>query len=343
MVIYRCGDEAHRFESIDYDGRLLHIASVTKIVVNLAVARAVFTGVIPSIDGPACRWLTEWSESSKAAITVRHLMAHTSGVACDWAAVLAETPDDLVAYSLDSPLVSAPGAVVAYNNLGAMLLTEIVHRATGDPIEVYLQREVFAPLGIEQFAWNRDKAGHVFGMSALQLTADDLALIGQIWLQRGQWNGETVFADDWVDQCVAVQHPDAPRFGLLMMRHPPAEAIVHLELLPRHAAERLSALEGRKFPTTRSRSVTEFVRATYGPDAPELIDVLRSTPEAIVVEPADPLRAFGHDGSGGQHLWISPAQQLVGVRLRDMDDRGDEAIGFDDFPDLLTDLDDTVD
>ena len=71
------GAVAWSFERDGHDpDRLLHTASVTKLVVGLCVASAVHEGAVGGVDQAACTWLTEWAGDDRSAITLRHLMTH---------------------------------------------------------------------------------------------------------------------------------------------------------------------------------------------------------------------------------------------------------------------------
>ncbi|CRK61268.1 Beta-lactamase class C and other penicillin binding proteins [Alloactinosynnema sp. L-07] len=98
--------------------RVFRLASVTKLLSAYGVLVAVEEGAI------------EWDQAAGPA-TVRHLIAHTSGLAFDSAVVQAE-----------------PGVRRIYSNAGFEVLAEFVHTATGIPFADYLAEGVFAPLGM---------------------------------------------------------------------------------------------------------------------------------------------------------------------------------------------------
>ena len=66
------------------------------------------------------------------------------------------------------------------------------------PVDEYAQNKLFAPLGISNFTWVRHRGGQVWGASGLRLNARDFAKIGQLYLQNGQWLGQSVLPDGWV-------------------------------------------------------------------------------------------------------------------------------------------------
>lgn len=88
--------------------RRIETMSVTKSVLNLAVGRLVTLGVIPSIDEPVHAYYPEWREGEKAAITIRHLLNHTSGIHSPRPTAAIYESDDFVRFALEAELVASP-------------------------------------------------------------------------------------------------------------------------------------------------------------------------------------------------------------------------------------------
>ncbi|HEY8455060.1 MAG TPA: serine hydrolase [Actinopolymorphaceae bacterium] len=250
--------DGRELTSLDGNGEALNTASVTKLLVNITVGRAVRLGLL-ALDDPVHRWFPEWSNGPRARITIRHVMGHVSGLAADtWPQLDVSPPPDLVAYVLhELPLVKEPGRFWAYNNAAVMVLPAVVSRAAGMPYLEFARREMFEPLGIDHWTWRCDEAGNPLAMATAAVNAASLAKCGQLLAQDGWWEGNQLLDPDWVSVC----------------RRPPIEAVRGAGLL---------MFEG----WSDDRAV------------------------------GDPI-AFGHDGSGGQHLWIFPTSRLVIARLRD--------------------------
>src|SRR5438876_657465 len=166
------------------------------------------------LDAAVATYVPESSGSGTAAITVRHLLTHTSGLRATLPLYrdARDAPDALRIVFAERPVVP-PGTRVIYSDLNAILLGEIVRRASGESLDAFASREVLGPLGLEHTlfrpppalrpriaptgAWhghpvagvvndqNAAKLGGVAGHAGLFGTATDLARFAQFMLRRG--------------------------------------------------------------------------------------------------------------------------------------------------------------
>ena len=200
---------------------LIQTMSCTKSVVGLAVGALLDDGVLASIDQPVAALYPEWQQGRKQQITIRHLLNHTSGLQNELDAGIEIYPSpDVVQLALAAALTDAPGARFIYNNNAVNLLAGIVQRAVGRRLYHYLRDRVFQPLSITEFDWLLDPAGTPYAMAGLALQAEDLATIGQLMLNRGQWDGGCVVSERWVEASFAQGQPYTDRCGLLWWRIP---------------------------------------------------------------------------------------------------------------------------
>ncbi|WP_110037919.1 serine hydrolase domain-containing protein [Nocardia neocaledoniensis] len=139
------------------------MASTVKTMVATVVLQLAAEGTL-SIDDPVGRWLPETLRDSGSAITIRHLLQHTSGLRDDLpgyttpAEYLEQRYDQhgteqLVARTLTNAPASAPGAAWAYSNTGYLLLDLIIERATGRPGHQAIDERVVGPLGLDDTRW----------------------------------------------------------------------------------------------------------------------------------------------------------------------------------------------
>jgi CubicO group peptidase (beta-lactamase class C family) len=170
----------------------LHIMSVTKFVTALAVGFLLEEERIESVDVPLSTWFPDWAEGEKAEVTIRHLLTHTSGIEIRRddrgrpnARVL-NAEKDKVAFVRASRLTAKPGTEHAYSNEGAALLSGVIASAAGEEVEDYLTRRLFTPLKITEWSWDRDAADHTLTYANLQLSARDLARIGEMVAEGGR-------------------------------------------------------------------------------------------------------------------------------------------------------------
>jgi len=177
----------------------IHVMSVTKFVTAMAVALLVEEKKkIASLDAPLSTWFPNWKPGAK--VTLRHVLAHTSGIHRDRdargrpnARKLNEAKDK-VAYVLGHGLDEEPGTKFEYNNDAIALLSGVITKAAGAPADAYVKEKLFRPLGIEDFAWDRDEAGNTYTYANLQLTARGLARIGMLVAD----GGGKLFPKTWI-------------------------------------------------------------------------------------------------------------------------------------------------
>ncbi|MDX1406949.1 MAG: serine hydrolase domain-containing protein, partial [Saprospiraceae bacterium] len=85
------------------------------------------------------------------------------------------------------------------------IVADLISKHTGLPFEDYVKQRLFDPLGITRYSWERDPDGQVWGGFGLQLTARDLAKVGQVYLDQGRWQGSQLVPSDWVERSSVAQ------------------------------------------------------------------------------------------------------------------------------------------
>lgn len=130
-------------------------------------------------------------------LTVEHLLTMTSGVGLN--EVGAVSGDDWVKSYLEAPVNFEPGEKFEYNSMNSYMLSAIVTEITGESLLDYLRPRLFAPLGITRVFWESCPKGISKGGWGLFLCAEDLAKLGQLYLNKGLWNGVQVLPASWVE------------------------------------------------------------------------------------------------------------------------------------------------
>jgi beta-N-acetylhexosaminidase len=105
------------------------LASLTKLFVATLALQLVAAGTL-DLDGPLVKFFPEWRETPHAAITLRMLLAHTSGMnsGADYRTILGENVER---FALTRPLAGVPGEAVIYSDLGFITLGAAIERASG--------------------------------------------------------------------------------------------------------------------------------------------------------------------------------------------------------------------
>jgi CubicO group peptidase (beta-lactamase class C family) len=106
---------------------------------------------------------------------------------------------------LAQPVVFQPGTHFLYNTMGSYVLSAIVTKVTGQTTLEYLKPRIFEPLGIESPRWDTSPEGNSLGGYGLYLRTEDIAKFGQLYLQKGKWNGKQLVPRKWVDQATSKQ------------------------------------------------------------------------------------------------------------------------------------------
>lgn len=132
-------------------------------------------------------------------LKVKHLLTMSAGQAPDPTGPVAMS-DNWVRTFLKTPIVDGPGSKFLYNSVATYMLSAIVQKVTGQKIIDYLQPRLFQPLGITGIDWETDPHGINTGGWGLRLKTEDMAKFGQLFLQKGLWNGKQILPASWVEE-----------------------------------------------------------------------------------------------------------------------------------------------
>jgi CubicO group peptidase (beta-lactamase class C family) len=147
-----------------------------------------------------------------AAMRVRHLLTMSTGHVQDTTGPMTEREDgDWVKAFLAQPVTHAPGAPFVYNSGATYMLSAIVQTLTGQRLVDYLRPRLFDPLGIKQATWQRCPRDIDVGGWGLNITTEDIARFGQLYLQKGVWQGKQVVPADWVAAATSAQVDNSGR------------------------------------------------------------------------------------------------------------------------------------
>ena len=109
---------------------------------------------------------------------------------------------------LAHPVEHKPGTHFQYNTVGTYTLSAIITKVTGQTTLEYLKPRLFEPLGIENPKWDSSPEGHSLGGYGLFLRTEDVAKLGQLYLQKGEWNGRRLITEKWIEQATCKQVPN---------------------------------------------------------------------------------------------------------------------------------------
>jgi len=136
--------------AVSVDSTLWDVASLTKVVATTPALMLLVEQGKVVLDSPVVRYLVEFNGPGTSAITVRHLLTHTSGLRATLP--LREARDSAAALRmvLTTVPVAPPGTRMVYSDLNAILLGEIVRHVSGQTLDAFVTRAIYAPLGLDQ-------------------------------------------------------------------------------------------------------------------------------------------------------------------------------------------------
>lgn len=181
--------------------------SVSKSFTSTAIGLAVAEGRL-SVDDHVLKFFPDEAPKKPspnlAEMRVRHLLSMSTGHADDTMDHLRARADgNWIKAFLKRPVTYAPGTHFLYNTGASYILSAILQKVTGQMLIDYLQPRLFEPLGIRGATWEVSPQGINTGGFGLNITTEDLACFGQLYLQKGHWNGQALVPEAWIAEATA--------------------------------------------------------------------------------------------------------------------------------------------
>jgi CubicO group peptidase (beta-lactamase class C family) len=216
--------------SVDAQRTIYDVASLSKVVGTTTAIMILFDEKKIGLDDVVVSYIPTFGGGDKDKVTVRQLLTHTSGLPAGrdiWR--IAQTPLEARALVLSTPLEGRPGAQYIYSDLGADVLGLLVEVVSGEPLDKFLTRRVFEPLGMNETMYrpadslryriaptevtpprgyplrgevhdeNAYALGGVAGHAGLFSTAADLSVFAQMMLNGGEYNGVQIISKPTVE------------------------------------------------------------------------------------------------------------------------------------------------
>ena len=200
--------------SDEYGMETLHgIASCTKSITSALFGIALEEGYLSHIDQRMLDFFPEIEVENVSAvkqdITIEHLLTMSSGL--EWYEMEYYYNDDRntfrqwidsgggIKFVLDRPMIASPGEVYSYNTGASHVLSGILQKAIGTRTDSFAMEHLFKPLGIDEVYWPVDGKGIAYGGSSMRLTPRDMARFGYLYLNNGNWDGQKIIPQDWVE------------------------------------------------------------------------------------------------------------------------------------------------
>lgn len=179
--------------------------SLSKSFTSTAVGLAIAEGKL-SVDDPVLKFFPEDAPAEPSnnlkAMRVSDLLRMSTGQQTE----PARTADQPWTKTfLAHPVPFKPGTHFLYNTSGTYMQSAIVQKATDMTVLDYLRPRLFEPLGIENPTWETSPQGISAGGYGLSIRTEDIAKFGQLYLQKGKWQGKQLVPEAWVEAATARQ------------------------------------------------------------------------------------------------------------------------------------------
>jgi CubicO group peptidase (beta-lactamase class C family) len=146
-------------------------------------------------------------DNRRKEITIRHLLTMTSGLQCrdsylyHWEGMWKmQKSEDWTGYILTLPMAEIPGETFEYCNSTSYLLSAILQKKTNMSTLAFAQKYLFDPIGIKDITWRKSPQDIYIGWGEMWLTPHDMAKIGWLYLNNGEWRQEQIISKDWVNR-----------------------------------------------------------------------------------------------------------------------------------------------
>lgn len=194
--------------------------SASKVLTSMLVGIAIEKGFIPSADQKVLPYFPEYEghianwDDRKHDITIEHLMTMTSGVRNNEDAMYES--GDWIKFYLDQPLAAAPGDAFSYATSGAVILGNIITRASGLRVPAFTDTYLFSPMNINAYRWpyTSSLGDQHLAMTGggLNLKSRDMLKLGQLFLNGGEWAGQQLISPAWIEESTS-KHATSDLYG----------------------------------------------------------------------------------------------------------------------------------
>lgn len=182
--------------------------SLSKSFTSSAIGFAVSEGLL-TVDDPVIKFFPDEKpsevSSNLAAMQVKHLLTMTTGHDTGTMGNLRSSDGNWPKAFLAKEVVHAPGSHFLYNTGATYMLSAIIQTLTGETLMEYLKPRLFDPLGIEGHDWETCPQGINTGGYGLRVRTQDIAHFGQLYLQKGMWNGKQLLPASWIEEATMKQ------------------------------------------------------------------------------------------------------------------------------------------
>lgn len=227
-VIYNKGfgySNTTKTTSINPDSSMYDLASLTKVIATTSAVMYLYDHGLIKLDDTVAYYVPEFTGKYKEGVTIRQLLTHTSGMRSGMNLMKYKTPEAAKLAVLQSRLYCRPKRCYIYSDLGMIVLGILVERVSGEPLDKFVEDNIFIPMGMthtvynpsvdncDWIVWtskdhnecgvvndgNSQALGGVAGHAGLFSTAADLSIFARMMLNHGRIDSVQFFDSATVD------------------------------------------------------------------------------------------------------------------------------------------------
>ena len=181
--------------------------SVTSLLMGIAIDK----GLVKDVNQKVYAFFPDYApfgndDPRKKEMTIKNLLEMESGFDCeefndskDCESAMGAT-SDWVRFSLDLPMKDAPGTVWAYTSCDPMIISGIISHVSKMSIMDFAKKYLFDPMGITDYRWTVDPAGHGMTAGSFYIRPADMMKLGLLVKQNGVFNGRRIVSEAWLKE-----------------------------------------------------------------------------------------------------------------------------------------------
>ena len=277
------------------------VMSVTQAYSATLVGIAQEEGFL-DVDDPVSKYIPEWVGTESEGVTIRNILSHDSGRTSTNSIGNAELHQQLIGAPNPGELAigleqqHAPGEVWSQNLPAIELLNPILTAATGQDPAAYAEEKLFTPIGAANTSMMKNGEDITWMHAFLETTCRDAARFGYLYLRQGNWNGDQVVSEEFIEEATHPSQELNAGWGYMWWLNQPGSLVSvdnmltpdyeepsNLKLVPDAPDDMYWALGfGGRFVQVHPASDTVVVRLGDGDEAANMRQVTRLITEAFV-------------------------------------------------------------
>ena len=180
--------------------------SVTKAFIATAAGILWDRGRL-DLDRPVTEFFPDYAPKDEKwkRVSTRHALTHAMGIGkgyldIDVEDIYAYGTEDFLEAVFREPLPHEPGGHYCYSDAAYYLAARVVEEAAGERADSFLMRELLLPMKVQEAAWSCCPKNHIIGATGLYIRARDMAKLGWLYADGGQFEGKQLISGAWISE-----------------------------------------------------------------------------------------------------------------------------------------------